>query len=55
MSFTADLNAIARILYTKRKQIISLKRKVDCDWTAPVELDCILAQELKKNFAELYT
>ena len=29
-------------------QIISLRRKVDCDWTAP-EHDCISAQELKKN------
>ena len=48
-------DAIARIVYTKLKQIISLRRKVNSDWTASAELDCISAQELKKNFAELYT
>ena len=46
-------NAIARILYTKLEQIISLRRKVDCDWNASAELDCIPAQELKRNFAHI--
>ena len=30
-SLTEDPNAIDRILYAKLKQIISLRRKVDCD------------------------
>ena len=30
-SFTEDLNAITRILYTKLKQLISSRPKVDCD------------------------
>ena len=39
----------------KLKQIISFRRKVDCDLTASAELDCISAQELKKKTSQNYT